>query len=74
MGLFILDSRNSSHGGKHCVLVLIGLLMLITGVLGGGFANLPTLITTLLVWGGIAILAWGVIGGILQSRRKDNDQ
>lgn len=74
VGLSILDSKQSKHSGKHCVRVLIGLLMLITGVLWIVLFDPPTLITSLLVWIGLAILVWGVIGGILDSRRKENDQ
>lgn len=74
VGLIILDSKNVRHGGNHCIRVLIGLLMLATGVLWGAFANPPTLVTSLLVWIGLAILVWGVIGGILHSRRKEGDQ
>ena len=69
-----MHSTDSGHSGKHCIRVLIGALMIITGVLWIALFNPPTLLTLLLVLIGAAVLVWGAVGGILESRRKENDR
>lgn len=51
-----MHSTGSGHSGKHCIRVLIGALMIITGALWIAFFNPPTLLTSLLVLIGAAVL------------------